>query len=243
MQLPTTWSNISVGQYAELKGLEASSFDSAFDYNLEMLSILTDTDINDIEDLDFDEMTAIISELSWINREPNRPINRKISDLHYIGFQHLKVGEFIDLEYYFTNNYHKHLTDICAVVYRKSKLDEWGNVVFEPYTYDLNDRKVLFNELPCTDVYGIVKDYILFRDNFMNAYINLFQEPATDEIEEDLTDEDKEEIKKEDQLNKWSWEKTLYILANEDITKIDSVLNMNLIFAFNMLSMKTELQL
>ena len=243
MQLPTTWSNISVSQYAELKGLDASSFDSAFDYNLEMLSILTDTDINDIEDLDFDEMTAIISELSWINREPNRPINRKISDLHYIGFQHLKVGEFIDLEYYFTNNYHKHLTEICAVVYRKSKLDEWGNVVFEPYTYDLNDRKVLFNELPCTDVYGIVKDYILFRDNFMNAYINLFQEPATDEIEEDLTDEDKEEIAKEDQLNKWSWEKTLYILANEDITRIDDVLNMNLIFAFNMLSMKTELQL
>lgn len=243
MQLPTSWNNISVSQYAELKGLEAGSFDSAFDYNLEMLSILTDTDINDIEDLDFDEMTGIINELSWINREPNRPINRKISDLHYIGFQHLKVGEFIDLEYYFTNNYHKHLTDICAVVYRKSKLDEWGNVVFEPYSYDLNDRKELFNELPCTDVYGIVKDYILFRDNFMNAYINLFQEPATDEIEEDLTDEDKEEIKKEDSLNKWSWEKTLYILANEDITRIDDVLNMNLIFAFNMLSMKTELQL
>jgi len=243
MQLPTSWSNISVSQYAELKGLEAGSFDSAFDYNLEMLSILTDTDINDIEDLDFDEMTGIINELSWINRDPNRPVNRKISDLHYIGFQHLKVGEFIDLEYYFTNNYHKHLTDICAVVYRKSKLDEWGNVVFEPYSYDLNDRKELFNELPCTDVYGIVKDYILFRDNFMNAYINLFQEPATDDIEEDLTDEDKEEIKKEDSLNKWSWEKTLYILANEDITRIDDVLNMNLIFAFNMLSMKTELQL
>jgi hypothetical protein len=77
----------------------------------------------------------------------------------------------------------------------------------------------------------------------MNTYINLFQEPATDEIEDELTDEDKEEIKKEDQLNRWSWEKTLYILANEDITKIDDVLKMNLIFAFNMLSMKTELQL
>ena len=243
MQLPTTWSNISVSQYSELKGLEASSFDSVFDYNLEILSILTDTDINDIEDLDFDEMTYILSQLNWINREPNKPINRIISDLHYIGLQHLKVGEFIDLEYYFTNNYNKHLTDICAVVYRKSKLDEWGNIVYEPYTYDLNDRKEFFNELPCTDVYGIIKDYILFRDNFMNTYINLFQEPATDEIEDELTDEDKEEIKKEDQLNRWSWEKTLYILANEDITKIDDVLKMNLIFAFNMLSMKTELQL
>jgi hypothetical protein len=77
----------------------------------------------------------------------------------------------------------------------------------------------------------------------MESYINLFQEPATDEIEDDLTDEEAEEVKKEDNLNKWSWEKTLYILANEDITRIDDVLKMNLIFAFNMLSMKTDLQL
>jgi hypothetical protein len=243
MHLPKSWSNISVSQYAELKGLDASSFDSVFDYNLEMLSIITDTDINEIEDLDFDEMTAILTQLNWINREPNKPINRNISDLHYIGLQHLKVGEFIDLEYYFTNNYYTHLTEICGVLYRKSKLDEWNNVVYEPYTYDLNERKQLFNEIPCTDVYGILKDYILFRDNFMESYINLFQEPATDEIEDDLTDEEAEEVKKEDNLNKWSWEKTLYILANEDITRIDDVLKMNLIFAFNMLSMKTDLQL
>ena len=243
MNLPKSWSNISVSQYAELKGLDASSFDSVFDYNLEMLSIVTDTDINEIEDLDFDEMTAILLQLNWINREPNKPINRNIADLHYIGLQHLKVGEFIDLEYYFTNNYYTHLTEICIVLYRKSKLDEWNNVVYEPYTYDLNERKQLFNEIPCSDVYGILKDYILFRDNFMESYINLFQEPATDEIEDDLTDEEAEEVKKEDNLNKWSWEKTLYILANEDITRIDDVLKMNLIFAFNMLSMKTDLQL
>jgi hypothetical protein len=243
MNLPKSWSNISVSQYAELKGLDASSFDSVFDYNLEMLSIVTDTDINEIEDLDFDEMTAILLQLNWINREPNKPINRNIADLHYIGLQHLKVGEFIDLEYYFTNNYYTHLTEICSVLYRKSKLDEWNNVVYEPYTYDLNERKQLFNEIPCSDVYGILKDYILFRDNFMESYINLFQEPATDEIEDDLTDEEAEEVKKEDNLNKWSWEKTLYILANEDITRIDDVLKMNLIFAFNMLSMKTDLQL
>ena len=84
MHLPKSWSNISVSQYAELKGLDASSFDSVFDYNLEMLSIITDTDINEIEDLDFDEMTAILLQLNWINREPNKPINRNISDLHYI---------------------------------------------------------------------------------------------------------------------------------------------------------------
>lgn len=243
MHLPKSWNNVSVEQFMELKGLQVDSFDSIFDFHVEAISILSDTDINDVYDLDFDELTELIKEINFINRDPNKPVNRIISDLHYIGLQHLKVGEFIDLEHYFTNNYYAHLSDICSVVYRKKRFDEWDNEVIEPYEYDIKQRKQLFKDVKCTDVFGIVQEYIKFRENFMEVYINLFQEPATDEIEDDLTDEEKEEIKKEDNLNKWSWEKTLYILANEDITKIDDVLKMNLIFAFNMLSMKTELQL
>jgi hypothetical protein len=41
-------------------------------------------------------------------------------------------------------------------------------------------------------------------------------------------------------MSKWAWEKTIYILANEDITNMEKVLGMNLIFAFNMLSMKKD---
>jgi hypothetical protein len=44
-------------------------------------------------------------------------------------------------------------------------------------------------------------------------------------------------------FSKWSWEKLLYDLSNQDLTKIDAVTDLNLIFVFNMLSMVEELQL
>lgn len=242
MQLPITWNDVNVSQFIELKGLQVDSFDSIFDFQIESIGILADIDTEELNDLDFDELNELIDTLKFTHREPNKPVNRNITDLHYIGFQHLKVGEFIDLEYYFTNDYNKHLDLICAIVYRKQKLNEWNEVEIEPYKYDINVRKELFKDVCVNDVYGVVKDYIKFRDNFMNMYINLFQEPAT-ETDDDLTEDDKEAIAEEDKINKWSWEKTLYVLANEDITKIEYVLEMNLIFAFNMLSMKTDLKL
>lgn len=241
MQLPTTWNNISVGQFMELKELQVSSFDSVFDYHIESISILTDTDVNDIYDLDFDELTGLMNQLHWLSREPNKPIKKTIKELHYIGFDSLKVGEFIDLEYYFTNDYNKHLSDICAVCYRKKRLNEWGNEIIEPYEYNVAERKELFLDISCADVYGVVKDYIKFREYFMNAYGALFNEEVSEDEEEELTEDDKQAIKEEEKQTKWSWEKTLYTLANENTTQIDSVLTMNVIFAFNLLSMKTEL--
>ena len=59
--------------------------------------------------------------------------------------------------------------------------------------------------------------------------------------ETDLTSE--LELDQEDKINRWSWEHTLYNLANEDVTKIKDVLELNLVFAFNMLGMKKELEI
>ncbi len=55
---------------------------------------------------------------------------------------------------------------------------------------------------------------------------------------EDLKAEAEEKV-----FTKWSWEKLLYDLANEDLTKIDAVTDLPLVFVFNMLSMVEELQL
>jgi hypothetical protein len=65
-------------------------------------------------------------------------------------------------------------------------------------------------------------------------------------IEEEETELDEDDIKAEQQekvFSKWSWEKLLYDLSNQDLTKIDAVTDLNLIFVFNMLSMVEELQL
>jgi hypothetical protein len=83
-----------------------------------------------------------------------------------------------------------------------------------------------------------------YSENFVKVYENLFN-PIFDEDElaEELDEEDIKEQEQEDKINKWSWEHTLYNLANEDVTKIKDVLELNLVFAFNMLGMKKELEI
>jgi hypothetical protein len=55
---------------------------------------------------------------------------------------------------------------------------------------------------------------------------------------------DKKEIEKEESINnKWGWEALLFKLSNNDITKIKDILNLELIFVFNMIGMQREMNL
>ena len=81
----------------------------------------------------------------------------------------------------------------------------------------------------------------------MKTYANLFEpefiEEENEEDTEDLTAEEKKEIQEEQKIKKWSWERLLYSICNEDLTKINQASDLSLIFVFNMLSMKKELNL
>jgi hypothetical protein len=88
-------------------------------------------------------------------------------------------------------------------------------------------------------VFGVVHEYLKFRDNFTKQYENLFaQQFDEDENTEELTPEEKKEVENEKKRSKFAWESLLYNLAGEDITKIDAITDLNLTFVFNMLSMK-----
>ena len=244
MKLPKSWNDITVEQFIELRSLNGSDFDSLFSYEIECLSILTDIDVDEFDDMDIDELAKIVKQITFIKKQPSGIFKNKVNNFTYIGLDNLKLGEFIDLEYYFANDYVKHLTYISSVLYRKTKLSEWEELIYEDYSFDIEKRKEQFNELPITSVYGICSEYMKYRDNFLKVYENLFN-PIFDEEElaEELDEEDIKEQEQEDKINRWSWEHTLYNLANEDVTKIKDVLELNLIFAFNMLGMKKELEI
>jgi hypothetical protein len=225
--------------------LNNEDFDSLFSYEIECLSILTDIDVDEFDDMEIDELSKIVKQVTFIKKQPSNIFKNEINNLTYIGLNDLKLGEFIDLEYYFANDYVKHLTYISSVLYRKTKLSEWEEVVFEDYSFNIEKRKEQFNELPITSIYGIIAEYIKFRENFLKVYENLFN-PIFDEDELDEAELDEEDLKEqeaEDKINRWSWEHTLYNLANEDVTKIKDVLELNLVFAFNILGMKKELEI
>jgi hypothetical protein len=162
-------------------------------------------------------------------------------------FSKLTLYEYIDLDYYVSNGYIVNLDKICAICYRQSRDNEWGEEILEPYDYDCTIRAEKFYDLPITDVYGIIHEFLKFRDNFLKNYENLF----SGELDEELTDEERQEmdpdeikeIEKEQSLAKWSWEQTIYSLTNGDITKSDKVGNLPLIYVFNIISMKKELDI
>jgi hypothetical protein len=156
----------------------------------------------------------------------------------------LTVGEFIDLEHYFSKDYNQHVGHIASIIYRKVMTNDWGETVFEPYEFKPSLRCSIFDEVCINDVYGILPEYLAYRESFMTTYANLFtDEDGSDEDEDDVpvTSDEAKAVALKKSEKKWGWERLIYSLCNEDLTKFNEVTNLSLIMTFNMLGMKKEL--
>jgi hypothetical protein len=244
MYLPKKWSNISVEQFIEISQIDKEQ--GANSYNSELISIVTDMTYDEVDELDLDEMVQMVNDMKWSNTQPSKQYKSELLGMRIKPLSKLCLFEYIDLDYYFNDNYHTNIDKICAILYRQSKVNEWGEVVLETYDYDIHIRAEKFLDLPITEVYGIVAEFLKFRENFLDVYKNLFGE-----AEEDLTAEDKaamepeeiKEVEKEVKENKWSWERMIYGLTDGDITKSEAVGALPLTYVFNMLGMKKELDI
>lgn len=245
--IPTNWNQITVEQFIELRELGTVPFSSVTERYMDTLLTVTDLPLKDIEDMSVEELTRNVKSLSWINKEPNKKYAKKIGDYEIVPFKKITWGMFIDLEFYYSNNYINELPTICGILYRQLKKDKWDRVVIEPYEYDPIKRGYEFRDIPITSVYGVATSYLDYRNDLINVkYKNLFDSGYEDEEETELTGQDlkeyKEEKQREERFNKWAYESVTLQLANDDITKMDDILNMPLIYVLNMLSMKADLK-
>jgi hypothetical protein len=245
IKLPRSWSQVTIEQFIEFSTIDRDQ--GAYHYNSEALSILSDEPMEVIEDMDVDDMAELVAEAKWCTSEPSKRYINELLGMKFKPFNKLTLYEYIDLDYFFTDNYVTNLDKVCAICYRHSKVNEWGNEIFEPYEFDCNIRAELFHDLPITDVYGIINEFLKYRDTFLKNYENLF----SGELDEDLTHEERreldpeevKEIEQEQKIAKWSWEQTIYGLTNGDITKSEKVGALPLIYVFNTLAMKKELDI
>lgn len=244
MQLPKSWNDISLEQFIELAELDKNEFDSLIEYNVLVLSILLDEDIDVFEEMELDELNELMKKVNFIRSYPSKNHIQKLGHYTFKPFEKLSLGEFIDIEHYFKDGI-KNLSYICAILFKKVKIDEWSNINYEPYTYDLNTRQELFLDIPITDVFNIWTSYSKFRENFVQTYQPLFSQKGDGDDEEmdEMTAEEKKQADLESRYSKWAWENMVYSLANEDITKVNEITDMPLIFVFNMVSMKEELSM
>ena len=241
MNLPKSWNEIRVEQWVELNSIDPEEFNSVFLQTLEGISILSDTAPEELEDLSPEELIELASKISFIKREPSNTPKQAVKGFMLKPLDALTLGEFIDLEYYSSQSV-QNFTILLSILYKKTKRDEWENVVFEPYSYSIMSRKDTFQDVSINEVFGAVNNYVNYSNDFKKRYENLFN-PV---IEEEQVELDEEDIKAEQQekvFNKWSWEKLLYDLSNQDLTKVDAITDLPLVFVVNMLSMVEELQL
>jgi hypothetical protein len=242
MKLPKSWNEITVSQWVELNSIDPEEYNSVFLHTLEAISILSDTDPEELEELSPEELIDLASQVSFIKREPSNKPNELVKGFRLKPMDALTLGEFIDLEHYVSQSV-QNFDILLSILYKRWKTDEWNNLIFEPYSYSIMSRKSLFEEVSINEVFGAVNNYINYSNDFKQRYENLFN-PVIEEDEGVELDEDDLKAEAEEKVfTKWSWEKLLYDLANQDLTKIDAVTDLPLVFVFNMLSMVEELQL
>jgi len=239
MNIPRSWNDVTLYQYIELSKADGNDM-------IDVFSILLNTTPDDplIEDMNYDEVVDELSKLGWLSVEPIGQLNSKIDDLYIKRFNDITLGEFIDIEYYFSEPI-DNLHIICSILYRQTIKNKWNTIEWEPYDYDVEKRGELFLDQPITKVIAVLNSYIDFRTNFLKSYENLFQESNDDDDFEELTGREKIDAQKEEMENKakskWSWESILLGLSNGDVTKFDELFRTSLILIFNTLSAKKVL--
>jgi hypothetical protein len=227
-----------------------------FNIQLETLAILADVSTDEIEELTLEEIAELFKSVKWVLNEPKKGLFNELSIDGYFytlqPFKKLTLDEFIDLEYFLQNDYLVHISHIVSVFWRRTRLDEWENVHFEPYIFSPFERHEQFDEVEITKVYGILNEYLKFRENFMQKYAALFNsddEPDDEKLDPkdfDSIEEYKDELKAQEQskkARKWGWESLIYDLCEGDFTKIKAVGELPLILVFNMLAMRKEMGL
>ncbi len=248
--VPKSWSEITLEKYQELIGLDTTEYNSPFSYKLEILAILNETSVDDemFEDLDINELTTILDDIKWLMGAPNG-LKNEVKNFKLKPISKITLGEFIDLVKLF-ENVNSNLDVICSILFKKYKVDEWDNEIEEPYIYDLEKRRLLFSDVIVTDIIGIIRYFLDFKDNIFNIYSIIFTNPDDLEEPEDvenLTEEEIEEIKKEIEIEKgkakWAWMSLVYDLCNGDLTKTDDITNLSLVYVLNTLMMVKQLDI
>jgi hypothetical protein len=239
-KISKSWTEVSTYQYLEL--INSFENDSIIEKYIQFLCILSDTEIEYWYKKDIEEIFNLVKELVFLEKEPESILNKELENFNLIDINKIKLGEFIDIEYYLNNGGISNLHKIATIMYKKFKHDEFGNVILEQYdNINFEKRAEFFLNQPITNIIGIVKYINEFKNTFNNNFKSILEPEINEEDldpEEELTIEDKKAIEKEKLMKAWTWEFLLNNLTHGDITKYNEVLNLPLIFVFNQLTFK-----
>lgn len=247
-----SWDDVSLDIYIELLDILEGDYTE-----LDIISVLLDISVEEVENMPYTEMINKIGGLDFLNKSiPQKNIGSIVVDgtLFYpIPFNDIEFGAFIDIEHYMsdTKNYKYNINKIINILFRRliKPADAFNKAIYEPYDNWLEDRYQIFNKVAVTSVYNVLNNYLEWRKNIFERYQGLFDEGDNMSEEEekemlkDMTAVERKEYMNSKNVSKWAWTLFLFKLSNRNPLKILEAAKMNVIMAFNLLSMYQELKL
>jgi hypothetical protein len=241
--VPSNWDEVSIGQWIEINNILINDELSAFSRTLELLCLLTESD--EWEDIPSSKIYSLMPSLYFVYDKPSKKITKILDKYTLKPFNKFTVAEWIDMEKYILD---KEWLNLIALCYRQTKTDEWGNIIWEPYKYNTNERSDDFYDYSINGLFGVIESAIEYRDNLLKSYRSIFD--VMDESEFQPTEEEKQylneaevadikkDIEKENIKKRYNWHKLLDEVSDGNWSFSEQILDLPISFVFNMLMMR-----
>jgi hypothetical protein len=247
-----SWNSLSFSEWKELQQIRQTEWESDVQRIIEEISLLWECSPDDpyFDTVVYDELITEYAKFSWTFSNPPKTPQEVIvingESYHLKPFSQLSLGEYIDINDWSRESVNN-LGLIAACLWRKMKINEWGNKKWEPYEYQIQERAQLFENVAISDIYGVLESSSVWLKDIVDNYPNIFEPEGWDQIEgEDQLDPEeivqiRKEIEEEKKKAPFSWLGIVWELAKHDISRFDAVFNTPVILVFNTLSMRKAL--
>lgn len=218
----------------ELNSLKQNNYSTFSQWAIDWVSCALDEDPENVINWSWSKVLLTLKEQQdkiklW---KPPVSVEVKSKEFYPIPFHKLSLGEFIDLEYYCTDE--KWVNHVCAILYRQRTLHPLNGFEWEPYGDWLEWRSSLWLDAPA-ECSKIILDWINWRKDVLNRYSGIFNIPV--EFDPELSTEEREQIlREEEKKGAFSWEATLLMLSGDRADKVPEVLKLPLLLVFNLMS-------
>lgn len=244
MSRANNWNQLEFWKYIEALQLEREKEDlTFFEYYLALLFII-------YPEIDWYEKSSneIFEEFfqnNWLQNEIKCQIKQSVGEFKLIKFDKITLAEWIDIDAFLTK---KKFENVVPILYRKTKEDEWGNIIYEPYKFSTSERIEIFEEFLVDDLYGAIEAISKWREDVISSFPVIFSPAEDDELSDEekdgLTQEEVKEIerdiKKENERRRYGWQKTLDSISGGQWNHIPQILELPVLFVFNMMTMQEK---
>tara|TARA_R110001599_G_scaffold38730_8_gene118622 strand:+ start:526 stop:1170 length:645 start_codon:yes stop_codon:yes gene_type:complete len=160
-KLPTSWDEVSLGQYSKLMLSIEKEGISEIELMIKSLNALVGIDESLLTKVPIKQLREAYNQLGeLISTNPNNELSRvvEIDGIEYgfiPDFDDFTLAEFVDLDNYLQNSW-DNMSKIFAVLYRPIKDREDNKYTIDTYTLkDIKERRELFNDrLSIDTIYG-----------------------------------------------------------------------------------------